>query len=146
MNGADPREDLIHWREDTDPLRLGTVVGRLKGHVDAAIVARDEEAGSPAHRDLVSAEWRLRRAERRGRGKGAPVRPGALPLDGSAPARRACRYCGSVHGRLDPPKLPHGQGVRCDACGRHLGWLPKAKADADGFGVIDMHDDGGDAS
>ena len=54
-----------HWREDTDWQRLGDVVARLKGDVEAAIEARDESAGAAAHDDLISAEWRLRQAGRR---------------------------------------------------------------------------------
>lgn len=45
-------------------------------------------------------------------------------LDGSKPALRPCRYCGSTSGVLTGPKGPHHDGVRCDKCGRHLGWLP----------------------
>jgi hypothetical protein len=49
----------------------------------------------------------------------------AVTLDGSKPALRPCRYCGHLHGVLQEPKPPHGQGVRCGSCDRHLGWLPK---------------------
>lgn len=53
------------WREDTDWLRLGDVVAALKAKVERAIAERDEAAGAAAHDDLISAEWRLRQAERR---------------------------------------------------------------------------------
>jgi len=62
------KDDRIDWREDTDWLRLGVVVQRLKARVEAAIVARDDDAGAQAHDDLISAEWRLRQAERGRRG------------------------------------------------------------------------------
>lgn len=47
-----------------------------------------------------------------------------VALDGSKPALRPCRYCGSTRGVLTGPKGPHYDGVRCAACLRHLGWLP----------------------
>lgn len=54
-----------HWTEDTNWQRLGDVVAELRAKVDAAIAARDEDAGQAAHDDLIRAEWRLRQAERR---------------------------------------------------------------------------------
>jgi len=54
-----------HWSEDTNWQRLGEVVNRLKAKVDQAVAARDDFTGDQAHADLVSAEWRLRQAERR---------------------------------------------------------------------------------
>lgn len=119
---ADP--DRILWREDTEPLRLGTVVDRLKYRVDVAIVQRDDEGGGEVHGDLVSAEWRLRQAQRRATARqdsGGEI----IALDGSKPALRPCANCTSTSGLLLQPKPPHGPGVRCAACGRHLGWLPK---------------------
>ena len=51
-----------------------------------------------------------------------------IDLDGSCPALRPCRYCGhDGSARLYGPVPPHGMGVRCTACGRALGWLPKSK-------------------
>jgi hypothetical protein len=50
-------------------------------------------------------------------------------LDGSKPALRPCRYCGSVSGVLTGPKGPHYDGVQCEECHRHLGWLPPPKSD-----------------
>lgn len=61
------RHPPAHWREDTDWLRLGDAVAAIKAKVDRAIVERDEAAGAAAHDDLISAEWRLRQAERRRR-------------------------------------------------------------------------------
>jgi len=46
-----------------------------------------------------------------------------LPLDGSQPALRPCRYCGNGTGYLTDPVPPHSNGVRCMDCKRHLGWL-----------------------
>lgn len=56
---------MKHWSEETNWQRLSEVVDRLKEQVNAAIEARDDFAGEAAHDDLVSAEWRLRQAERR---------------------------------------------------------------------------------
>jgi hypothetical protein len=49
-----------------------------------------------------------------------------VALDSSKPALRTCRYCGHDTGVNEGPKGPHGDGIRCEACWRHLGWLPKA--------------------
>ena len=54
-----------HWTEDTNWQRLSDVVARLRVQVNAAIAARDNDAGQAAHDDLIRAEWRLRQAERR---------------------------------------------------------------------------------
>lgn len=54
-----------------------------------------------------------------------------VPLDGSAPALRPCRFCGSEQGRLTGPVGPHENGVRCMCCDRHLGWLPRPKDQPD---------------
>jgi len=59
-----------------------------------------------------------------------------VSLDGSKPALRPCRWCGSCEGRLDEPRGPHGHGIRCNGCNRHLGWLPKEKA-LDDFDLIE---------
>lgn len=50
-------------------------------------------------------------------------------LDGSKPALNQCRFCGNGEGRLSEPKGPHGCGVRCTSCERHLGWLPRPKVE-----------------
>lgn len=56
---------MRHWRESTDQHILSTAVDRLKRDVERAFYeCRDEDAGY-AHDDLISAEWRLRQAERR---------------------------------------------------------------------------------
>ena len=60
---------MKHWSEETKWQPLAAVVAKLKARVDAAIAARDEFTAEAAHDDLVSAEWRLRQAERR-RGDG----------------------------------------------------------------------------
>jgi hypothetical protein len=54
-----------HWSEETDWQRLSDIVARLKGAVDAGIFDGDEFAAEVAHDDLISAEHRLRMAERR---------------------------------------------------------------------------------
>lgn len=128
--------DRILWREDTDPLRLGVVVDRLKDRVDVAIVQRDDQGGSEAHGDLVSAEWRLRQAQRR-QSKVESDNLTPVSLDGSKPALRPCSRCASRAGLLLPAKPPHGEGVRCATCGKHLGWLPKPRDSSDDFDVIE---------
>ena len=55
---------MKHWSEETNWQRLKDIVARLKQKVDAAIVDRDEFTAEAAHDDLVSAEHRLRMAER----------------------------------------------------------------------------------
>jgi hypothetical protein len=62
-----PRDEGRHWSEETSFVRLGEIVARLKGDVERAYNARQEEAGADAHDALVSAEWRMRVAEKRGR-------------------------------------------------------------------------------
>ena len=47
-------------------------------------------------------------------------------LDGAVPALKRCRYCGHRTGFLEDGAGPHGLGVRCDGCERHIGFLPKA--------------------
>lgn len=60
------------WRGATGFEHISAAVSRLKAKVDAAIAARDEDAGSDAHADLIEAEHRMRMAQReevrRGRG------------------------------------------------------------------------------
>lgn len=60
-------------------------------------------------------------------------------LDGSRPALRPCRFCGSTIGYLTGPSGPHDNGVRCECCKRHLGWLSKPPPlfDDDDFDVIE---------
>ena len=55
---------MRHWSEETNWQPLSAVVECLKKKVDAAIAARDEFTAEVAHNDLVSAEHRLRMAER----------------------------------------------------------------------------------
>ena len=55
---------MKHWTQATDAASLRAAVEVLKQDVERAYwECRDEEAGA-AHDDLVSAEWRLRQAER----------------------------------------------------------------------------------
>ena len=63
MAEIDPIDD--RWRESTDWQKLADVVSRLKAKVEMAYHLSDEDTASEAHADLVSAEWRLRQAERR---------------------------------------------------------------------------------
>lgn len=54
-----------HWSEETNWVPLKIAVIALKTKVERAYYeARDDDA-SQAHDDLVTAEWRLRQAERR---------------------------------------------------------------------------------
>lgn len=53
-----------HWSEETCWQPLGAVVNRLKRKVCEAIVAGDEFEAELTHDELISAEWRLRQAER----------------------------------------------------------------------------------
>lgn len=54
-----------NWREETRWQPLSEAVSALKLQVEKAYhECRDQDA-SDAHDDLVSAEWRLRQAERR---------------------------------------------------------------------------------
>jgi hypothetical protein len=54
-----------------------------------------------------------------------------VDLDGSKPALRPCRFCSGLVGVLTGPTGPHHDGVRCEACTRHLGWLPPPRDDLD---------------
>lgn len=45
-------------------------------------------------------------------------------LDSSFPALRPCRFCGHKTGVLTGPTDLHAEGVRCEKCHRHIGWLP----------------------
>lgn len=56
---------MKHWRDETNWQRLSIAVEALKRRVEEAYYQSDEAAASEAHDDLVSAEWRLRQAERR---------------------------------------------------------------------------------
>lgn len=46
-------------------------------------------------------------------------------LDGSMPAVPAPPEGGHGWGLIVIGSGPHGVGVRCDCCDRHLGWLPR---------------------
>lgn len=53
-----------------------------------------------------------------------------IPLSPEAEAHQKfapCRYCGGESVRLTEAKGPHGSGVTCNDCDKHLGWMPKAK-------------------
>lgn len=52
------------WRSATSFEHISAAVSRIKARVDAAIVARDEDAGDDAHADLIDAEHRMRMAQR----------------------------------------------------------------------------------
>jgi hypothetical protein len=54
-----------HWSEETRWKPLADAVADLKRQVEAAYYLSDEDKAAAAHDDLVSAEWRLRQAERR---------------------------------------------------------------------------------
>ena len=54
-----------HWSDETRWKPLSEAVADLKRKVEAAYYACDEQTANDAHDDLVSAEWRLRQAERR---------------------------------------------------------------------------------
>lgn len=62
-----------------------------------------------------------------------------VTLDASFPALKVCRFCGHETGVLTGPKGPHKEGVRCEACYRHLGWLPPSYGgdDQDDFDLIE---------
>lgn len=49
-----------------------------------------------------------------------------VALDSSFPALKPCRFCKHETGVLTGPSGPHVEGVRCEACYRHIGWLPPA--------------------
>lgn len=55
-----------HWSEDTNLHRLSGAVQILKLCVELAYLEGDDLTAELAHDDLVSAEWRLRQAERGG--------------------------------------------------------------------------------
>lgn len=58
---------MKHWSEETNWVPLKIAVAALKTKVERAYYeSRGDDAGQ-AHDDLVSAEWRLRQAERRAR-------------------------------------------------------------------------------
>lgn len=60
-----------------------------------------------------------------------------VALDSSFPALKPCRFCAHTVGVLTGPNGPHTDGVRCEACYRHIGWLPPAYDLADDFDVIE---------
>jgi len=60
-----------------------------------------------------------------------------VALDASFPALKPCRFCGHLTGVLTGPSGPHSEGVRCEACFRHIGWLPPSYNGSDDFSVIE---------
>jgi hypothetical protein len=56
---------MKHWRDATDPETLRAAVARLKRDCEIAYYFCQDDAAGQDHEDLVAAEWRLRRAERR---------------------------------------------------------------------------------
>ena len=57
------------WQDSTDWQSLHSVVQRLKRRVEAAYYAGTPDEADEAHDDLVSAEWRLRAAQKREAGR-----------------------------------------------------------------------------
>ena len=55
---------MKHWSEETQWQPLSVIVDALKRKVEAAYYRSDEAAADAAHDDLLSAEHRLRMAER----------------------------------------------------------------------------------
>jgi hypothetical protein len=55
----------------------------------------------------------------------------ALRLDRSCDRLHACcRTPAGAHvGVIEQGTGPHGHGIRCDQCGQHRGWLPRAAGD-----------------
>lgn len=56
---------MKNWRDETNWKPLSEAVASLKAAAEAAYHASHDDVASDAHDDLVSAEWRLRQAERR---------------------------------------------------------------------------------
>lgn len=56
---------MKHWSEETNWKPLSEAVAALKAKVEAAYYRCDDVEAGAAHDDLVSAEHRLRMAERR---------------------------------------------------------------------------------
>lgn len=52
-----------------------------------------------------------------------------IALDSTLPALRPCRWCGHERGVKTGPKGPHHDGVRCEKCHSHIGWLPPPASD-----------------
>lgn len=52
-----------------------------------------------------------------------------VELNDERGALKPCLYCGSVLATLTGPSKHgiHAAGVRCDGCGKHIGWLSKAQ-------------------
>jgi superfamily II DNA or RNA helicase len=59
----------------------------------------------------------------------------------AAKVGRACT-CGCQLWNLDPPKGPHASGLRCAACGKHGGWLPKEKPAPTGVSRVEAYQRG----
>jgi hypothetical protein len=62
-----------------------------------------------------------------------------VALDSSFPALKICRFCKHETGVLTGPSGPHRDGVRCEKCYRHLGWLPPSYhgETSDDFDVVE---------
>lgn len=52
------------WRSATGFEHISAAVSRIKARVDAAIVARDEDAAAEAHADMIDAGHRMRMVQR----------------------------------------------------------------------------------
>lgn len=71
-----------------------------------------------------------------------PLSPGdTIALDGSAPALKPCRYCRHGWGAVQFPRPPHGHGIICKGCKRHIGWLPKSYGEPDPDDDFDVIED-----
>jgi hypothetical protein len=55
---------------------------------------------------------------------GGPTGP-LIALDGSIPALKPCRFCGSETGFAGEAVGPHNSKVYCAECKKQLSWLPK---------------------
>lgn len=43
---------------------------------------------------------------------------------------KPCMYCGCCSGKVTGPTEVHNAGIRCEGCGRHIGWLSARHLDA----------------
>ncbi len=66
---------------------------------------------------------------------------GDIDFDNSTKSLVPCRRCGGTKGEIHPPKGPHGNMLRCAACGHFHAWLspshPKSILPKDEFSVIE---------
>lgn len=89
---------------------------------------RHHEEAARWAKSRVIAMAKAREAARR-IGDGPPPAPGStVPLAAPRGALQPCRYCGGRTGLVVPGTGPHGAGVKCGGCSRHLGWLPRSGA------------------